>query len=97
MENQCNCFDDNFERIKNHLIETGAIPEGAIDIEFEWQGRAFILSAGDFSPVNPKINFQYRAPKKGGGHARNLRKSDVSIFATHCCYCGRKYNKKKDD
>ncbi|MBE0379209.1 hypothetical protein [Pseudoalteromonas prydzensis] len=92
MKNTCNCFTENLERIKNHLTESGAIPEGAIDIDVRWQNQVFILSDRDFSPVNPKINIAFRAPKKGGGHARNLCKNDVSIMATHCCYCGRKYN-----
>lgn len=93
MKDTCNCFTENLERVKNHLTESGAIPEGSIDIDVRWQNQVFILSEGDFSPVNPKINFEFRAPKKGGGHARNLRKSDISIVATHCCYCGRKYNR----
>ncbi|WP_288985812.1 hypothetical protein [uncultured Pseudoalteromonas sp.] len=93
MKDTCNCFTENLERVKNHLTESGAIPEGSIDIDVRWQNQVFILSEGDFSPVNPKINFEFRVPKKGGGHARNLRKSDISIVATHCCYCGRKYNR----
>ncbi len=89
----CNCFTDNLDRVKNHLIERGTIPEGAKDVEFKWRDQTFSLSGGDRAPVNPRVEFEFRAPKKGGGHAKNLRKGDISIYANYCCFCGRKYGK----
>ncbi|MDN3488754.1 hypothetical protein [Pseudoalteromonas sp. APC 3694] len=89
----CNCFTDYLDRVKNHLITQVKIPEGAKDVEFKWRDQTFSLSGGDRAPVNPRVEFEFRAPKKGGGHAKNLRKDYVSIYANYCCFCGRKYGK----
>lgn len=89
----CSCFTENLERVKSRLHEQGEIPEGAIDVHVGWQGQIFMLSGGDYAPVNPKIEFEFRKPKKHGGHTRNLSKQDVSICANYCCFCGRKYKK----
>tara|TARA_R110000851_G_scaffold158526_1_gene301553 strand:- start:8413 stop:8718 length:306 start_codon:yes stop_codon:yes gene_type:complete len=89
----CNCFAETLERVKNHLTDQGKIPAGAIDSDFRWQGQAYILSGGEYAPVNPKIEVKYRSPKKHGGHARNMSKIDMTIMATHCCYCGREYQR----
>ena len=89
----CNCYTENLERVKNHLTESGAIPEGAIEVDVSWENQTYILSGGDHSPVNPKINFKYRAAKKNGGHAINKREEKINIFANFCCFCGRKYQK----
>tara|TARA_Y100000588_G_C13641807_1_gene664082 strand:+ start:304 stop:606 length:303 start_codon:yes stop_codon:yes gene_type:complete len=91
----CNCFNENLERVKNHLNEKGKVPEGAIDVDFRWQGQAFLLTQSDYAPVNPKVEAKFRAPKKGGGHARNMSKLEISLMATHCCFCGRKYQRNE--
>lgn len=88
----CNCFSENLERVKEHLISSGQIPKGAKDIKFEWEGRFLNLSGKDCSPVSPKIKFEYRPEKKGGGHAATLKRNNVGMSARHCCFCGRKYN-----
>jgi len=91
----CNCFKETLERVKNLYLEKGKVPEGAIDVDFRWQGQGFILSEGEFAPVNPKIEVKFRSPKKGGGHAKNMSKDEVSMIATHCCFCGRKYQRNE--
>ena len=93
MSDKCNCFTETLERVKSHLTEQGKVPDGATEVSFRWQGQTHMLSSGEYAPVNPKVEVKFRAPKKGGGHARNMTKSDISILATHCCYCGRKYKK----
>ncbi|WP_409425415.1 MULTISPECIES: hypothetical protein [unclassified Pseudoalteromonas] len=89
----CNCFKDTLNRVKDHLTEQGKVPADAINIGFRWQGQSMILTEGEYSPVNPKVEVEFQAAKKGGGHARNKTKIDISIMATHCCYCGRKYQR----
>ena len=93
---KCSCFEDNLSRVKGHLIEQKVIPEGAIDVDVKWKERIYSLSGSDIAPVNPKIEFEYRAPKKAGGHVKNIRKDDVAIYANYCCFCGRKYQKSND-
>lgn len=87
---KCTCFDDNLKIIKEKI---GAqIPEGSIDVDINWDGYAYFMS-GDYSPVNPKVNFEYRVPKTKGGHRKNLTKTQVYLYASFCCYCGRKLKK----
>ncbi|MFT6789674.1 MAG: hypothetical protein ACJAVX_003056 [Pseudoalteromonas rhizosphaerae] len=89
----CNCFTETLNRVKEHLTEQGKIPADAIDVSFGWQGQTYMLSGGQYAPVNPKIEVKFRAAKKSGGHARNLTKNELLIAASHCCYCGREYQR----
>lgn len=89
----CNCFTETLNRVKDHLTEQGKVPADAINIFFRWQGQSMTLAEGEYSPVNPKVEVEFQAPKKSGGHARNKTKIDISIMATHCCYCGREYRR----
>jgi hypothetical protein len=91
----CKCFEENLVKIKEHIAPQ--IPEGAIDVDVDWDGMAFRLGGGDYSLVNPKIKVEFRAPKKGGGHAANLKKDTVTIFVSHCGFCGRKYEASKQE
>ena len=87
----CNCFKETLKLLESHYLENGRVPKDAIEVDFRWRGQGFLLSKGDFAPVNPTVVIKYRAPKKGGGHVKNKTKSEVSMMATHCCFCGRKY------
>ena len=87
----CNCFKDRLKGVEPKILSQ--IPDGAIDIDIRWQNYSFFFGGGDYSPVNPKINIEYRAIKKNGAPAKNLKKSDVSIIADYCCFCGRKLDK----
>lgn len=87
----CNCFEETLVKIKEHVAPQ--VPEGAKDLSIDWDGRTYLLSGDEHSPVNPKIKIEYRAPKKGGGHAANLKKDTVSILASHCMFCGYQYKK----
>lgn len=92
MSDKCNCFDEKLELIKEKVLEQ--VPEGSEDVKVEYENRTFILSANsDYSPVNPKVKFEYRKPKKGGGMAKSLTKDSVIMVADFCCFCGRKLNK----
>ena len=91
----CNCFTETLERVKKLYLEKGKVPEGAIDVDFRWQGQSFILSEGEFAPVNPKIEVKFRSLKRDGSHAKNMSKGEVSMIATHCCFCGRKYQRNE--
>lgn len=90
MTEKCNCFDDNLALVKEHALKQ--IPEGAIDVDVRWASYSYFLS-GDYSPVNPKVNVEYRQAKTKGGHRTNLTKDQVSMVASFCCYCGRKLKK----
>lgn len=92
---KCNCFEETLERLKEHIAPQ--IPQGAIDLKIDWDGRTFMLSKGEFAPTNPKVKIEYRAPKKGGGHAVNLKKDSVNITASHCCFCGNEYEREEKE
>ncbi len=87
---KCTCFDDLLKELEVPIRKS--LPEGVIDVAISWKDYAFFMS-GDYSPVNPHVKYEYRFPKKGGGHRANLTKKEVTMTASHCCYCGRKLNK----
>lgn len=93
MTDKCSCFDDNLNRIKDHVLKQ--IPQGSKDIDFNWQNHTFFINGGDYSPVNPKVLIEYREPKKQGGHKTNLTKKEMSMIADYCCFCGRKLCKNE--
>ena len=88
---KCKCFSEMLEKVKPQIEK--AIPEGSADIDVSWQNLAFFPSGGDFAPVNPRVEVEYRKPKKGGGHAKNFTKDSVSILCNFCPFCGRKFEK----
>lgn len=87
----CNCFEDTLARISDHIKPQ--IPANATDFKIDWQGRAFMLSAGEYAPTNPKLEYSYQPMKKDGTPAKNRRKDTVSIIASHCCFCGEKFDR----
>ena len=87
----CNCFEETLERIEAHIKPQ--LPKNAEDIKFDWKDRAFMLSDGDYAPTNPKIEYEYRPMKRDGTPQKNLRRDTVSILASHCCYCGEKFER----
>jgi hypothetical protein len=95
MTNKCKCFDETLVRVTNHVEKT--LPEGSCDFDIEFEGRSFFMCGGDYSPVNPKIKYEYRAPKKGGGHKVNMTKRETIVMASFCCFCGRKLEGKSND
>lgn len=88
----CNCFEQTLNKLKDHvqsqLDERGIKHE---DLEIGWQNRTYILGSGEHSPVNPKIEVSYQGFKKNGEPARNRNKEVTSVMASHCMFCGRKY------
>lgn len=94
MTDNCNCFSDQLNRVKKHVELR--IPDGATELNFEWDGYSFIIG-GDYSPVNPKVNYSFRKKKNNGQPAKSLTKDSVSLLASYCCYCGRKLNPEGDN
>jgi hypothetical protein len=92
---RCNCFEEMLDKVKEHIAPK--IPAGAIDVNIDWDGRTFVLSKGEYAPVNPKVKIEYRAPKKAGGHTVNLKKDTVTMTASYCCYCGNKYEREEKE
>lgn len=91
-ETKCSCFSEYLEKVKEKVIPQ--IPEGSIEIHLDWQNRIFLLSGADYSPVNPKVEIEYRKAKKGGGFAKSMTRDTVSVMANFCPFCGRKYQKE---
>lgn len=91
----CNCFNETLERIKGHLQEK--LPKGAIEFEADWKGRAFIMAEGQFAPTNPQIEYEYRNTKNDGTPHKNKRKETVSLLASHCCFCGEKFERPEKE
>ncbi|MBY7811632.1 hypothetical protein KW448_08230 [Vibrio fluvialis] len=83
---KCNCFSENLQKIKDKVIEK--LPEGALDVNVEWEGYSFFFS-GDYVPVNPRISIEYRKAKKDGTPAKNLTKESVGMLCKYCPFCGR--------
>lgn len=88
---KCTCFDDVLERVKTHI--KAKLPENATEFEANWKHMSFVVSGGDYSPVNPQIDFSYRQMKRDGSPAKNLTKDSISMFCSYCPFCGRKYEK----
>ncbi|MER2492354.1 hypothetical protein [Catenovulum sediminis] len=91
MTESCNCFDEVLDRVKSHVQEQ--LPVDATEFECDWQDRSIFLSAGEYAPVNPKVEYKFRKTKRNNEPAKNLTKSTVNITASHCCFCGRKYER----
>lgn len=91
--NKCNCFNENLNRVKEHIESN--LPENAMEFNAEWDGHSFFVS-GDYSPVNPKINYSYRKLKVNGEPAKSITKDSISMLASYCCYCGRELDKNGD-
>jgi len=87
----CNCFEETMKEVTKHIKQQ--IPDNAEDFKAEWKDRAFILSAGEYAPANPSIEYEYRPIKRDGTPQKNLRKNSVYILASHCCYCGEKFER----
>jgi len=91
----CGCFERTLLKMQQHiqqqLNQQGVKYE---DLELNWQGRAYILSGDEHSPVNPKIEVSYQTFKKNGEPTRNRKKDSISIMASHCAFCGREYQKE---
>ena len=83
---KCNCFEDNLKRMEEHILKE--LPEHT-DFDIGWDGYGFFFNS-DQVPVNPKINYEYRAFKKDGSPMKNLSKASVSMLSNYCPYCGRK-------
>lgn len=88
--NKCSCFEDTLAKVRGKIEES--LPDGAIDVEVDWEGYMFFMS-GDFSPVNPQIKYSYRKQKKDGSHAKGLTKDTALMIGSYCPYCGRKLGK----
>ena len=88
---RCECFNEYLFKVQEQVMPQ--IPEGAAEISFSWQNRVFLMSGGDYSAVNPKVEIEYRKPKKGGGFAKGMTRDTISIMANYCAFCGRKYQK----
>lgn len=89
---KCTCFEDTLARVTDHVAK--GIGEKYQDLKVSWQNEAFILSAADYLPVNPKILVEYRTFKKDDTPRKNLTKKDFSMFCTYCPFCGRKLEKE---
>lgn len=87
----CNCFAETLERVKEHVKPQ--IPATAEDFKMDWENRAYMLSAGEYAPTNPRLEYSYQPIKKDGTRAKNRRKDTVSIIASHCCFCGEKFER----
>lgn len=85
--NKCTCFDDYLTGVKEAVSDQ--IPEDSSEVSIEWQNYTFFLSGGDYSPVNPKVEIEYRKPKKGGGYADRVSGHAFGITANYCVFCGR--------
>lgn len=94
-DSKCNCFSEYLEKVKEQVIPQ--IPEGSSEIHLDWQNRVFLISGADYSPVNPKVEIEYRKPKKGGGFAKGMTRDTVSVMMNFCPFCGRKYQKEKQN
>ncbi len=82
----CNCYEEKMNVFKKHIEDQ--LPEGATEFRAEWDGYSFFPS-GDYSPVNPKVKFEYRKVKTNGQPAKSLTKDSISMVGNYCCYCGR--------
>lgn len=92
---KCKCFSEMIDKVRPQIME--AIPKGSVDIDISWQGMVFFPSGGDYAPVNPRVEVEYRKPKNGGGHAVRFTKDSVSILCNYCPFCGRKLMKNKEE
>jgi len=92
MSERCECFRDKMELVKNKVSES--LPKGIEGFTARWDNEVWIVNGEDRCSVNPKVNYEYFLPKKGGGFRLNKTKKEVSLLATHCCFCGRKYETK---
>lgn len=88
---KCTCFEDALQKVKQHVA--AKLPTGATEFEVEWENMAFILAAGDYPSVNPRVAYSYRQQKRDGTPAKNLTKGTLSMFCSYCPFCGRKYEK----
>jgi len=86
----CNCFAENLEKVKKIVVErvTGdakVLPE---DFDIRWDNYVYFLNGKSRVPVSPKVRWEYRKAKKGGGLTKNITKDDASVYARFCPYCG---------
>lgn len=84
----CNCHNEIMEKVKEKVD----IPDGAADMDFEWKGKVFRLDGKNSDPCPPRVEFSFRAPKKGGGHRSNKTTSSLVVFGSYCTFCGVKYD-----
>lgn len=84
---KCNCFQETLEKTKEHLSKQ--LPDGATEFEVSWKNFAFFFS-GDRAPVNPEIEYKYRAMRRNQTPAKNLTKKTIGIMCSFCPFCGRK-------
>lgn len=87
----CKCFDETLDKVREKLT-ANRVPEGSVDVSINWKGYSFFFS-GDYVPVNPEIEIEFRKPKVGGGHAKNFTRDSISILCNYCPFCGRKLEK----
>ena len=83
---KCDCFEKNLSIITEKLRTE--LPDGATEFEVSWTGAALFFS-GDYVPVNPEVNYQYRAMKTNQTPAKNLTKKTIKILCSYCPFCGR--------
>ena len=88
---RCDCWDDMLNKVKEAVADK--IPEGSADKAISWKDETFCLTSADVAPVNPRVRWEYRAPKKSGGHCKNMTRDEVIIAANYCAFCGRKYDR----
>ncbi|WP_018694228.1 hypothetical protein [Algicola sagamiensis] len=91
--NTCTCFEDIL-KTRTEMIQQ-ELPEGATHVEIYWNDSAYIFSDTETAPSNPAITCSYRKTKKDGTPYSKKNHFTTHMLASHCCFCGRKFQKKE--
>lgn len=89
----CNCINEAFDKIKSAIIEK--LPDGVVDntLSFEMAGHVFRLDGSSNCLPAMTVNYEYKLIKRDGTVPKNLKKDSLSVFGSHCPFCGEPHEK----
>lgn len=84
----CDCIEETFNKIKAVLIEK--LPNGVVDntLSFEMDGHVFRFDGSNNCLPAMKVNYEYKIIKRDGTVPKNCKKDNISVFGSHCPFCG---------
>ena len=91
MENDCDCLKMVAENIKEHVLATKQ-KKGFKLIDGKWEHQSFYPKTRLYSNYIIESTFE-----KVNGQTSRVQNSHMAIFYSHCPFCGKKYENKKEE
>ena len=87
----CECMETVLQKAAEQVMsKAGKYVDGSF--KADWHGRVFRFD-GSNNNIPLSVDYKYRPVKNNGEAAKNVKKGDISVFMSHCPFCGEKLEK----